>query len=259
MTEQKLRQEILDACLYLQKTGLIARTWGNVSARLNDEEFIITPSGLAYDQTELEDLVVVKIKDCSYDKAQRKPSGEKKVHAIAYTARDDVKFIVHTHQHYASAVCADESSITISKNTFVPCIDYGLPGTDTLKRNCAKIFKDFQTGNIFLMAKHGVIAFGATMRQALDNAELLEAECKKLFNKRVPEFYIPKKMKPYLDDYAQMFPIKEIEDAQAQKMVAEKNAAAMLYAINSKPLSLIDQNIQHLVYKFKYSKMKDKK
>ena len=42
-------------------------------------------------------------------------------------------------------------------------------------------------------------------------------------------------------------------------MVAEKNAAAMLYAINSKPLSLIDQNIQHLVYKFKYSKMKDKK
>jgi len=259
MENVELRQEIIDSCLYLQKTGLIARTWGNVSARLNNEYFLITPSGLAYDQTNPEDIGVVKISDCSYDKQQRKPSGEKKVHAEAYKARPDIKYIVHTHQFYASAICADESSITLSDGTFVPCANYGLPGTGKLKDNCAKVFNDFPNSNIFLMAKHGAITFGSTMKEALDNALKLEAECKVLFEKRVPEFFVPKKMKPYLDDYAQMFPIQSGEDPEAIKMVSEKNAAAMLYAKNSKPIGALDRKLQHTVYKMKYSKLRDKK
>lgn len=259
MENLKLRKEIIDACLYLQKTGLIARTWGNVSARVNNDYFLITPSGLAYDQTKPEDIGLVKIIDCSYDKNQRKPSGERKVHDEAYKVRSDVKYIVHTHQFYASAICADESSITLKDGTFVPCADYGLPGTDTLKNNCAKVFKDFPKSNMFLMAKHGAITFGSTMKEALENAEKLEAECKLIFEKRVKEFKVPDKMFPYLDDYAQMFPIKEHDDLEAEKMITEKNAAAMLYAVNSKPIGKFDHNIQHLVYKFKYSKLRDKK
>ena len=258
MSEQELRQQIIDACLYLQEKGLIARTWGNVSARLNDEEFIITPSGLAYDQTRTGDLTIVKIKDCSYADGQRKPSSEKLVHASAYALRPDVNFIVHTHQHYASAVCADESSVTLEDGTFVPCADYGLPSTKKLQDNCTKVFKDFKNANMFLMAKHGVVTFGTTMKEALDNADKLEEECKKLFDKRVKDFYVPENMKPYLDDYAQMFPLKSEEDEEAIRMVKEKNAAAMLYAKNAKPLSAIDHNIQHLVYLFKYSKLRDK-
>ena len=249
MEQEELRKQIIDACLYLQETGLIARTWGNVSARLNDEQFIITPSGLAYDLTKPEDLVVVNIKDCKYDENQRKPSSEKLVHASAYALRPDVKFIVHTHQLYASAVCADEASIKLSDGTFVPCAEYGLPSTAKLQKNCAKVFKDFPTANMFLMAKHGVVTFGETMKDALDNAEKLEKECKALFDKRVPNFEIPIKMDAYLDDYAQMFPLNEGEDEQAIKMVKEKNAAAQLYAINSKPLSDLDQKIQHFIYK----------
>ena len=259
MKEQELRQQIIDACLYLQKTGLIARTWGNVSARLNDEEFIITPSGLAYNQTTPEDLVIVKIADCSYDDNQRKPSSEKGVHASAYKLRPDVNFIVHTHQYYASAVCADEASITLSNGSFVPCADYGLPSTKTLQNNCAKVFEQFKQSNMFLLAKHGAVTFGATMKNALNNAESLEAECKSLFKKRVKKFVMPENMLPYLDDYAQMFPLNNEDDKEAIKMVSEKNAAAQLYAINSKPLGKLDRQLQHLIYKFKYSKLRDKK
>ena len=259
MNEQELRKQIIDACLYLQKTGLIARTWGNVSARLNDKEFIITPSGLAYDQTKPEDLAIVNIKDCSYDKAQKKPSSEKGVHAKAYQIRPDVNFIVHTHQLYASAICADEASIYLSDGQFVPCASYGLPSTKTLQNNCAKVFNDFKNSNMFLLAKHGAITFGTTMKEALDNAELLEKECEILFNKRVSNFETPSEMKPYLDDYAQMFPLNDDEDKDAIEMVSKKNAAAQLYAINSKPLSYLDRNLQHLIYIFKYSKLRDKK
>lgn len=258
MKEKELRNQIIEACLYLQKTGLIARTWGNVSARLNDEEFIITPSGLAYELTKPEDLVVVKIADCSYDKNQRKPSSEKGVHAAAYKTRSDVNFIVHTHQFYASAVCAEGKSVVLSSGDFVPCAKYGLPSTSTLMKNCEKVFNSFTTSDIFLMEKHGAITFGKTMKEALNNAEKLEDGAKDLFNARVEKFYVPENMEAYLDDYAQMFPAQENEDEEAKKMVSEKNAAANLYVIDGKPLGLIDQKLQHLIYKFKYSKLRNK-
>lgn len=258
MSELELRKQIIKACLYLKKKGLIARTWGNVSARLNENEFIITPSGLDYELTKPEDLVVVNIGDCSYDRDQRKPSSEKGVHAAAYALRPDVNFIVHTHQYYASAICADESSITLSNGTFVPCVDYGLPSTSKLKNNCKKIFNDFKQTNMFLLAKHGVVTFGTSMKDALDNAEKLEKECKKLFDRRVSKFEMPTDMKPYLDDYAQMFPLNEGEDEEAIEMVSKKNAAAQLYAVNSKPLSDFDAKLQHTIYKFKYSKLREK-
>lgn len=260
MKEIELRKEIIKACLYLQKTGLIARTWGNVSARLNDEEFIITPSGLDYKLMKPEDLVIVKIKDCSYDKSQRKPSSEKLVHASAYAAREDVNYIVHTHQFYASAICADEASITLDDGTFVPCADYGLPSTKTLQNNCAKVFNAIKNTNIFLLAKHGAMTFGSTMKEALNNAEKLEKECKEQFNRRVKQFYVKDNIDAYLDDYAQMFPLMKNEtDKEAINMVKEKNAAASAYAINSKPMGKLDKTVQHLFYILKYSKLRNSK
>ena len=112
--------------------------------------------------------------------------------------------------------------------------------------------------NMFLLAKHGAVTFGATMKEALDNAQKLEDECKIIFDKRVSNFVIPSNMKPYLDDYAQMFPVNKGEDEQAIEMVSKKNAAAQLYAINAKPLRSFDAMLQHTIYKFKYSKLRGK-
>ncbi|MBR6512201.1 MAG: class II aldolase/adducin family protein, partial [Clostridia bacterium] len=36
---------VIDAGKELLESGLIARTWGNVSARISDTQFVITPSG----------------------------------------------------------------------------------------------------------------------------------------------------------------------------------------------------------------------
>lgn len=259
MKEIEIRKQIVDACLYLQKTGLIARTWGNVSARLNNDEFIITPSGLAYENTKEEDLVIVKIDDCSYDKTQRKPSSEKGVHASAYKLRKDINFVVHTHQFYASAICAKGESITTKDNLFIPCAEYGLPSTKTLQNKCYKAFEENINSNMFLLSKHGAIVFGSTIKEALNNAEKLELECKKIFEEHIKEIQTPNKIKPYLDDYAQMFPLTNEDDKEAIKMVLDKNIAAQNYAEGSKPLGFIDSNIQHIIYKLKYSKLRDKK
>lgn len=64
---------VVQAGLELVKSGLIARTWGNVSARISDTEFVITPSGIPYEKLTPDDIVPVKIEDCSYDEEGLKP------------------------------------------------------------------------------------------------------------------------------------------------------------------------------------------
>ena len=46
---QEAKELVVKAGKELIEKGLIARTWGNVSARISDTQFVITPSGRAYE------------------------------------------------------------------------------------------------------------------------------------------------------------------------------------------------------------------
>ena len=81
--ETEARRLVIEAGLRLVREGLIARTWGNISARISEEQFVITPSGRAYDDLKPEELVVVNVADCAYE-GDIKPSSEKGIHAEAY-------------------------------------------------------------------------------------------------------------------------------------------------------------------------------
>ena len=97
------KEEVIRAGRELLESGLIARTWGNISARISDSRFVITPSGLSYDSLTPDDIVEVDIEDCAWE-GDVKPSSEKGVHAAAYRQRPDVHFVLHTHQDYATAL-----------------------------------------------------------------------------------------------------------------------------------------------------------
>lgn len=254
------KQELIDAGLYLLKTGLIARTWGNISARLDDTKFIITPSGKAYTDVKKSDIASVTIKGVEYDKNGPKPSSEKAIHAAVYELRPDINYVVHTHQFYASAICAEGFSIELDDGTFIPCAKYGLPGTKGLCKNVKKELIAFPEADIFLLEKHGTLILGKTMEDALKKANYLEKECKKKFDRRVKKLFIPENMEAYLDDYAQLVPCSQpVDDKEALRMVTDKNAAAALYSRDGKPLGKLDCLLQNFVYKTKYSKLRNKK
>ena len=61
------KKEVIAAGLRLVETGLIARTWGNVSCRVDENSFVITPSGKPYDGLTPDDIVEVKIDTLSYE------------------------------------------------------------------------------------------------------------------------------------------------------------------------------------------------
>lgn len=179
-TEQEARQLVIDAGLMLVEKGLVSRTWGNVSARVGKDEFVITPSGKAYEDLTVDDLVKIKVKDCSYE-SDIKPSSEKGIHAAAYKLRKDCNFVIHTHQFYASVIAAAEEDCP-----FAPCAKYGLPGTGMLKNNVVASLKEHSGHKTFLLARHGALMLGDTMQDAFELSEILEQDCKYLFETRVP-------------------------------------------------------------------------
>lgn len=182
MSLQQAREDVVQAGKQLVKAGLIARTWGNVSARISESQFVITPSGRAYETLTPAEIVTVNIADGSYQ-GEIKPSSEKGIHAVVYRQRPEINFIIHTHQVYASVVSTLHRDITgIEPATAavigskVPCASYGLPGSQKLRKGVAAALSR-SDGKAFLMANHGALCLGQDRAEAFKVAAELEQLC----------------------------------------------------------------------------------
>jgi len=175
------KMDVIAAGKRLLETGLIARTWGNVSARVDDTSFVITPSGKAYENLTPDDIVLVQLSDLSYE-GDVKPSSEKGIHAQAYLLRPEVQFVVHTHQHNAS-IAAVMGQPVVSQfwadvlGESVPIAAYGLPGTKKLKNGVVAAMKQNPGANAILMAHHGALCVGKDAEEAFKVADALEKAC----------------------------------------------------------------------------------
>ena len=103
MNDNELKQLIADTGRELLNKGLVARTWGNISVRKDENRFAISPSGLGYENMQADDVPIYDMESETWE-GNRKPSSEKKVHAAAYKIYPDVNFVIHTHQDFATAI-----------------------------------------------------------------------------------------------------------------------------------------------------------
>ena len=184
MDTQKAREEVVAAGRLLVETGLIARTWGNVSCRIDDSRFAITPSGMYYETLEPGDIVIVQTADLSYE-GDIKPSSEMGVHAEVYMQKPDAHFVIHTHQANASVAGVLGRDIDIQDPANKDVIGeravlagYGLPGTKKLRGNVAEALGRTD-GRAVLMAHHGALCYGAGRGEAFAVAQALEDECRR--------------------------------------------------------------------------------
>ena len=175
------KQLVVRAGKELVESGLIARTWGNVSCRIDIKTFAITPSGRSYETLQPEEIVLCQLEDCTYE-GEIKPSSEKRIHALIYQTYPDINFVIHTHQPLASVIsAADINSMQttefplLGKN--VPIAAYGLPGTKTLRENVRKALTDRRQQAI-IMAHHGAICFGKEYEETFAVAKQLEDACR---------------------------------------------------------------------------------
>ncbi|MBR5329118.1 MAG: class II aldolase/adducin family protein [Firmicutes bacterium] len=177
MKLSEARSNVIDMGIKLLQTGLIARTWGNVSSRLDENHFVITPSGRDYTDLTPEEIVIVNISD-GRSWGDVRPSSEKGVHLVGYKNNKKVNFIVHTHQPEASVLSAIGIDVMTEAAGFglvnkIPCAAYGFPGSDTLRDNVEAALEGDQY-RVVLMAHHGAVCLGNDHEDALRLAASLE-------------------------------------------------------------------------------------
>jgi L-fuculose-phosphate aldolase len=176
------KQTVVNAGVKLVESGLIARTWGNVSCRFDKDTFVITPSGRPYETLKPEEIVLCKVEDCSYE-GEIKPSSEKKLHALIYQMYPEINFVIHTHQKYASVLSASGlKSIPIMGYPLlgdeVRIAEYGLPGTAKLRKGVEQAILG-RSSHAVIMAHHGAVCFGKDYEETFTCAKQLEAACVK--------------------------------------------------------------------------------
>jgi L-fuculose-phosphate aldolase len=181
MNEEIAKQKVVDAGIRLVESGLIARTWGNVSCRVSETHFVITPSGRNYLTLSPKDIVKVAIADLRYE-GTIVPSGEKGIHAEIYAQCPNVNFVIHTHQENASVLSAmDMESIPVDPRYEllggdVPFTPYALPGTKKIRRGVAAALQK-GCGNGLILKNHGAVCFGGDDEEAFRAAAELENAC----------------------------------------------------------------------------------
>ena len=182
MDIMQAKETVIRAGKELIAAGLIARTWGNISCRISDTQFVITPSGRAYETLTPEEIVLVNIEDLEYE-GEIKPSSEKGIHAACYKLRPEVNFVIHTHQVNASIVSAlgmdinnveGENAQVVGTN--LPIASYGLPGTKKLRKGVIDAITR-SDAKAAVMAHHGAVCMGVDYDDAFNVAQKVEDIC----------------------------------------------------------------------------------
>ena len=181
MSETEIRNIVCNIGKQLLRDGLVVRTWGNVSHRLDQDHMIITPSGKLYEQLEAEDMVKVNLKTFKAV-GKHKPSSEFKMHVGIYLHRKKINDIIHNHQVNASVVAACRREVPAIFDDQVQLIgpsvrvtDYALSNTKKIVRN---VIKTLVGRNAALIANHGAVCIGNDIDEAYAVALLLEKTCK---------------------------------------------------------------------------------
>ena len=179
---QKLRRTIIDTCLRMNALGINQGTSGNVSAR-TPEGFLITPSGIPYEQTKPKQIVAMDLEG-GY-RGDWLPSSEWRMHLDIYKARPEAQAVVHTHSVHATALAALRIEVPafhymigVTGGPSLRCSDYATFGTEALSKTMLKALED---RTACLLANHGMICFGPSLEKALWLAGEIETLCRQYF------------------------------------------------------------------------------
>lgn len=177
LLERMARREIVETGRKLTEKRLVAGSWGNISCRTGGGLIAVTPSGLGYDKTRDEDIVLLDM-DGRTVSGRRVPSSESRLHLAVYAACPQAGAVIHTHSIYASALAAMRREVPAVIEDIVQiiggsvkCAEYALPGTQQLADNAVKALGGRKAA---LLASHGAVCWGANLEDALIVAEVLE-------------------------------------------------------------------------------------
>lgn len=189
---EPLKQEVHRANLLLVSEGLVLQTWGNASGIDRDSGLVvIKPSGVAYDQMQPEQMVVVSLEDGSVVEGDLRPSSDTPTHLELYRGFEQIGGVVHTHSTCATAWAQTHKAIPVLGTTHADYFYGPVPVTRQLtpeeieqayEANTGKVIVErFTEGKLsptqlpgVLVAAHGPFTWGKDVAEAAFHAVILE-------------------------------------------------------------------------------------
>jgi len=175
--EPELRRKLVEICHRMYRQGYIAAGDGNVSAKIDDERILVTPTGFHKGFINEADLVVVD-PEGKLLRGTQKPSSEFLMHALAYRERPDVRAVVHAHPPMTVglalagvtlAQCVlSETCLVLGAILTAP---YSTPTTEEVPR----ILRPYvRQSNAVVMDRHGALTLGRSLDEAYNRLEAME-------------------------------------------------------------------------------------
>ena len=178
---REAKKTVLEAALKMSEKGLVVGTSGNISLRLPNQGerqlIAITPTSRHYDTLRINDIPIIDF-DGKSVAGSLPPSIETPLHIGIYRARKDVNAIIHTHSVFASAaavagidipVILEDQALILGGE--IKLAGYALSGTPEQLTN---VLGALGNRNAVLLANHGAVGTGRTMRDAFTACELIE-------------------------------------------------------------------------------------
>ena len=182
-TERLLRDEIVRVGQLLYDRNLIVATDGNISARLDANRVVCTPSGLCKGLMTADQLIVVDLDGNRVglpNAANRhlKPTSEMRMHLEAYRRRPDVMGIVHAHPPTviaASIAGLDMAQCLIPEVIVtlgvIPTTQYATPSSE---ENVHAIRELIAGHDAIILQRHGTLVVGNSPTDAYLKTETVD-------------------------------------------------------------------------------------
>ena len=190
VNEYEIKKQICDIGRRIYSRNMVAANDGNISVKLNDNEFLCTPTGVSKGFMTPEYI-------CKVDREGNviqanpgfKPSSEIKMHMRVYEKRPDVGSVVHAHPIYATSFAIAGIPLTqpimpeaVISLGCVPIAEYGTPSTMEIPDNLEKYLPYFDA---VLLENHGALTWSTDLNAAYMKMESVEFYAQLLYQSKV--------------------------------------------------------------------------
>lgn len=184
--ENRLRERICQCGASMFRRGLTFGSTGNISCRLEDGGWLMTPTNASLG--ELDPARLSRLDAQGRHVGGDPPTKEAFLHRVMYAGQPGAKAVVHLHSTHAAAVsclCGLDAANCLPPLTAyyvmrvgrLPLVPYHPPGDESLARAVETLAG---THHAVLLANHGPVVAGTSLENAMYATEELE-ETARLF------------------------------------------------------------------------------
>ena len=207
VNEFELKKQICEVGRRIYNRNMAAANDGNISVKLNDNEWLCTPTGVSKGFMSPDHICKVNANgDVIHSTGKYRPSSEIKMHMRVYEKRPDVGSVVHAHPSYATSFAIAGIPLTApimpEAVIFLGCVpiaEYGTPSTMEIPDNVEKYLPYYDA---VLLESHGALTWGEDLLNAYHKMESLEFYAELLYRSKMlggPKEFSPAQIQKLYD------------------------------------------------------------